>query len=135
MKKFFNTVPKIILYFAFIAMIGIAQACSLIPHGASGKNIIGNWKGNLKIPTGEEIRIELEIFTNADGDYRAFIQAPEQDDSVFFIDNLSIKGKIVNFSVWEIQGDYKATITDKNRIDGEWSQSEQTFSLVFERVE
>ena len=135
MEKLFNTLPKIMLYLALIVMIGIVPACSLMPHGASGKNMVGYWEGNLKIPTGEEIKIEFEIFINADGNYRAFLQVPEQDDNAILVDNLTFEKKIMRFSIMENEGVYEGTITGRNRIEGEWKQSGQAFPLVFERVE
>ena len=135
MERLFNTLPKIMLYFTLMAMIGIAPACSLMPHGASGKNMIGYWEGNLKIPTGEEIKIEFEIFINADGDYRAFLKVPEQDDSAILVDNLTFENKIVRFSIMGDEGMYEGTLTGGSRIEGKLSQSGQTFPLVFERVE
>jgi len=135
MEKLFNTSPKIMLYLALIVMIGIVPACSLMPHGASGKNMVGYWEGNLKIPTGEEIKIEFEIFINADGNYRAFLQVPVQDDTAIMVDNLTFEDKIVRFSIMENEGVYEGTLTRGNRIEGEWKQSGQAFPLVFERVE
>ena len=96
--------------------------------------MIGYWEGNLKIPTGEEIKIEFEIFTNADGDYRAFLQVPEQDDNAIMVDDLTFENKIMRFSIMSDEGMYEGTITGGNRIEGEWRQSGQALPLVFERV-
>ena len=97
--------------------------------------MIGYWEGNLKIPTGEEIKIEFEIFTNADGDYRAFLQVPEQDDNAIMVDNLTFENKIMRFSIMGDEAMYEGTLTGGNRIEGKLHQSGQTFPLVFERVE
>ena len=134
MKRLFKAFLKIMLFLTLMVTTCIIPSCSLIPHGVSGENMIGYWNGSLKIPTGEEIKIEFEIFTDADGDYGAFLLVPEQNENAILVNGLTFEKKVMRFSVTEANGVYEGTVTGGNRIEGEWRQSGQVLPLVFERV-
>jgi len=133
MNNWFKNVPGSMICVFIVLVMGLA--CSSLPHGASGKSLIGYWQGVLKVPTGQEVTLELEIFTNAEGEYRAFIRALEQGEQPLLISDVTLEKKIFRFSIEENHGVYEGKIKGRKTIEGTWTQREQTFPLTFQRVE
>ena len=64
-------------YFAMLAMI-ICLIKTTPTYAQDNDNIQGYWMGNLKINTGEEIRIAFNIIQASDNKYSATIDVPDQ---------------------------------------------------------
>ena len=86
-------------YYSFAILVFIICLIKTAPtYAQSNDNIQGYWMGNLKISTGEEIRIAFNILQVSDAKYTATIDVPDQGAngipvSLIEIDNNSLRVK------------------------------------------
>ena len=113
-------------YYSFAILILILCIIKTAPTSAQHSNTIqGYWMGNLKISTGEEIRIAFNILQASDNNYSATIDVPDQGAfglpvSLIEIDNnsLLIKSTAIG-AVFEGVLDPKEMLINGNFIQGD----------------
>jgi len=113
-------------YYSFAILVFIICLIKTAPtYAQSNDNIQGYWIGNLKIDTGEEIRIAFNILQASDNKYSATIDVPDQGAfglpvSLIEFDNnsLIIKSSAIG-AVYEGVLDPKEMLINGNFIQGD----------------
>lgn len=93
----------------------------------------GNWVGSLDV-SGTTLSIVFR-FINDEGEYKAYMDSPDQGATDIVIDNVIVKDREVTFVISKIGGQYSGEITEDGKIIGKWKQGEYEMDLNIERMD
>jgi hypothetical protein len=110
-------------------------SCSLMKTGTPVDALTGNWEGSITIPDGTVIDVYMEFFSNADGDYQAFLKVPQQSEDTMLIRNVVLDSQKLTFTVEEAPADFVGKVESKDTITGEFTQGGHLMPIVFKRTQ
>ncbi|MFC1551032.1 hypothetical protein ACFL6P_00570 [Candidatus Latescibacterota bacterium] len=132
--NFLPRLPKTTLIAMLAALVLFCPACSLMKTGTPADNLTGNWEGSITIPDGTVLQLFLEFYTNADGDYGAFLKVPQQTENSISVQDITLDKKEVTFNVEEVQATFKGAIESNDMFKGAFTQGGQLMPVVFNRA-
>jgi|GEM_PF-3587636 uncharacterized protein len=135
MNKSIKCLPKSALIVLLAAVVLFGPACSLMKPGAPADPLAGNWEGSLTIPDGTVLSVFLEFYTDADGDYGAFLKVPQQSENTISVQDITLDKKALTFNVEEVQAVFKGTIERNDTFEGAFSQGGTIMPITFNRVQ
>lgn len=94
--------------------------------------IVGDWQGRLNA-VGASLRIVFHITETAGGDLAATLDSPDQGAAGIRASAVSFDGTRFRMEVDAIAGTYVGTLTEAGVLEGQWTQSGQTFALNLRR--
>jgi len=111
----------------------LAACASLLASAAYSQNIAGDWQGTLKAG-GAELRLNLHITKNADGNFNATLDSVDQGANGIPVSSVSFKESKLNLQVEAVEGSYEGNVNpDGTAITGQWTQRGNTLPLDFHR--
>ncbi len=92
------------------------------------------WQGALDVG-GIKLRLVLKISRNPDGTLKATLDSIDQGAMNLPIESIVIENKTMHFTMKSIGGSYEGILSeDGSEVTGTWTQSGQSFPLVFKRM-
>jgi len=98
-------------------------------------SLAGHWEGTIEIP-GMKLDVDIDFSQEADGSWKGDISIPLQNAKDLPLENISIEGNQITFSISGFPGDptLKGTFSeDGNTIGGDFTQGGNTFPFTLKR--
>ena len=133
MKLKYRQIPNAL--FALTLAILFIPSCSLMKAGPPPDALTGNWEGSITITDGTVIRIYMEFFKDADGDYQAFMKVPQQTDETILINDIVLVNQTLTFSVEMAKAVFVGKVESKNKFTGEVIQEGDMMPVEFKRTQ
>ena len=95
--------------------------------------VVGDWEGRLNA-LGASLRIVFHVTQTESGELAATVDSPDQGATGIRASAVSFDGSAFRMEVDAIGGVYVGTLTDTGMLDGQWTQSGQTFELDMRRT-
>lgn len=126
MNTFFKRLVLFSVFLFFvIANINVAQT-------DEQKKLVGRWSGTISM-NGMSLRIVFNVDAK-DGKLLSAMDSPDQNVKGIVVEETSVAGDSIKFSVASIHGLYEGKLTaEKNQIDGKWSQIGKIFPLTIKK--
>jgi len=101
-------------YYSFAILVSIICLIKTAPtYAQSNDNIKGYWMGNLKIDTGEEIRIAFKISQASDNKFAATIDVPDQHAMGIPVEKTEYLQAQLNIEMRNFGIRYQGTLVDE----------------------
>jgi len=115
-------------YYSFAILVFIICLIKTAPtYAQSNDNIQGYWMGNLKIDTGEEIRIAFNILQASDNKYSATIDVPDQGAFGLPVSLIEFDNNSLTIKSTAIGAAYQGVLDPKEMlINGSFIQGDTT---------
>ena len=94
--------------------------------------IKGNWVGTLD--AGGTMLSIVFRFIDDNGEYKAYMDSPDQGATDIVIDDVILKEKNITLIISQIGGQYSGEITENGKIIGKWKQGEYEMDFNIERM-
>src|SRR5436309_15925398 len=113
--------------------VALALAALLVSHEAnaqSSANIAGTWQGTLDLSVAK-LRLVISLKKKDGGGFTGTMDSPDQGAFDMPIDEVTIDGKTIKFTMKRIGGSYEGKLSDDAKsIDGKWKQPGLSVALV-----
>jgi len=119
--------------FFVVLMIALLPALAF-PTSFVPPDLTGIWQGVLKVG-GIELRLVIKVSKNADEQYTATLDSPDQGAKDIPASLVSFKSGDVKIEIKAIFGVYNGKMSDDNTITGEWQQGPTTLPLIMKRTD
>lgn len=102
---------------------------------AQAQSIEGSWEGPIKIPSGQTLRLRLNITKTPDGALKATTDSPDQGAFGIPIDSITLEGRTLRWSLKQLQASYEGILNDAGtEIAGKLTQG-MALDLVLKRLD
>jgi len=97
----------------------------------------GHWSGAIHVPayngaSSREIGIEIDLATNAKGEFAATISQPDQNVNGLPLGNVSFDGQVISFELRANGGGvFKGTVADARSLAGDFTTAEGALVIPF----
>ncbi|MFC1490257.1 hypothetical protein ACFL6K_03515 [Candidatus Latescibacterota bacterium] len=135
MKRIIGSFPQSALIAILLVVLFLGPACSLVKTGVPADVLKGKWEGIITLPDETKVDVYIEFYTNADGDYEALLNVPQQTEDTMLIEDVALDNKTLTFTVEEAPATFKGTVESNNMIKGEFTQGENLMPAVFKRAQ
>ncbi|WP_086594251.1 alpha/beta hydrolase family protein [Hymenobacter crusticola] len=110
-----------------------ASATLLAPPASP--NVGGRWAGNLRLPSGTQLTLIVNIKDNNAGRRTATLDVPTQNAQGVLVDRVDVRADSVLLTASQIKASFAGRLTgDGRQIDGRWQQNGAKLPLVFQRA-
>lgn len=99
------------------------------------KDIRGAWLGTMNIPEGPSLRIGVEVFKKADGNWGGNIASLDQGARYMMVSNVSLEDNIFTLQMAEAPVSIVGKISNNNKvISAKFNQGDSVFDLNLDKV-
>ena len=123
---------RLIAWASLLTVWSMTAASSV---SAQAPKVVGDWEGNLKIPSGIELRLVIHVIEKGKA-LTSTMDSPDQGSNGLKVDETVFKDGDLTLTLKQINGSFAGKIDEKGEtIAGKWSQNGETWPLTLNRVD
>lgn len=117
-----------------LLVAGLAVSFTAFSQNSDDKKIVGNWSGELELPT-QKLELIFKISVDSTGELITKMDVPLQGAKDLPVTQTELKGDSLKITVGMIMGKYEGKIKDNSTVTGTWSQRGVHYPMTLTKKE